>query len=87
MKTYKIAIIVSDGYISCLQDALDDAIHDDEIKWIRTYRHDLAIAKKFKEQGYKEVSSLEEYFDLIETINKMTDGDYWIYNRGQTIEF
>lgn len=87
MKTYKIEIIVSEHYISCTQDALDDAIHADEIAWIKKYRHDLALVEEFKKEGYKEVNSLEEYFDLIETIAEMTDGEYYIYNRGQTIEF
>lgn len=70
-----IEIINAHNFISFLQDIEKEDGED--------FSKEIAFFNSIAE-GAK-VSTLEEYFDLIDTISEYTDGGYEIFNCGRTI--
>lgn len=79
---YKIIVIDLDVTVDDLEELLGDLSEDDEE--FKEYTKQLKMAKKLNGKRYK-VSSLKEYFDLLETIDEITGGEYKIYNNGTYI--
>lgn len=68
--------------IDNLKEMLGDV--GDDTEEFEEWTKQLKIAKKLNGKHYK-VSTLKEYFNLLETIDEITDGEYHIYNNGTYI--
>lgn len=85
MALYRIETNVTDGMIEGLysdylldQDLYNEEENEEKLKWIKEI------------EGFKEgasVHSLEDYWELLEKISDLTDGNYQILNQGRYIEF
>ena len=82
-KTYNITIHGADRELESLEELMEEVLTDGE-EWYR--ERILADKEFFTNLGEsREVTTLEEYFNLLEEIDEHTDGQYGIYNNGTYI--
>lgn len=82
-KTYKITIHDADRELEFLEEFIEEAIADNDEAYLERL---LAEKEFFTNLGKsREVTTLEEYFNLLEEIGEYTDGQYGIYNNGTYI--
>lgn len=78
---YQVIEIDLEETINYFEEMLEET--DDDTEDFKEYTKQLKLAKKLN-KPYK-VSTLKEYFSLLEKINNITDGQYHIYNNGTSI--
>lgn len=82
-KTYDITIYGADRELERLEELVEEALTDGEEWYLERI---LADKEFFTNLGRsREVTTLEEYFNLLEEISEHTDGQYSIYNNGTYI--
>ena len=82
-KTYNIAIYGVDSELETLEEFIEEAIEDGNEEYLKRI---LAEKEFFTNLGdSKEVTTLEEYFTLLEEIGHHTDNQYHVYNNGTVI--
>ncbi len=82
-KTYHITIYGADRELERLEELVEEARTDGEEWYLERILADKEFFANLGES--KEVTTLEEYFNLLEEISEHTDGQFGIYNRGTYI--
>lgn len=83
-KSYHIGIIISERIINLFQENLNDAIEYGYLEDAEDYRNGLDRLLDLQKND-AEVSTLEEYFALIEELEKLTLEDVSVCNGGKIL--
>lgn len=83
MKQYTIKFVGIENFLEPTKEYLYDAIRDNDEVNIKSYREIVAFWENL--QTNTTVSTLEEYFSILEKISEYTDGQYKIHNCGKWV--